>query len=400
MPLTGLTNLILPCFLITLTLIALAWLVDRRSQFYRAHVDEEIAATRFHSIDGLRGFLAIFVLFHHSVINYFYYSSGQWTVPPSRVATLFGQGGVAMFFMVTALLFWHRALVSKGKLDLGRFFLSRIMRTVPMYVVSASTLVITALALTHFRLNVPPSQIFKDTSAWLLFTFLGTPNVNGLPNTVLINTVFWSLVYEWRFYFVFPLLLFFSRGAASWVLLACCALLVHWYSVNNVEWYFVYGALAAMILYAVPSVRKVLVGRIGSIAVLACLGAIYKTTPTAYSASAAPLFFAVFLVLASGNTMFGVLTSRPARVLGAVSYSIYLLHNFFLYLLFRWINHFTDVIALSLFKYWTMTALVGFVTVGVSLLTYRYIEYPFLKPPRPAWLSDVAAAVHAQPADR
>ncbi len=88
-----------------------------------------------------------------------------------------------MFFMVTAFLFWHRALVAEGRLDLQRFFWSRITRMMPMYLVASSALVLTALALTHFRPQVGVSQFMKESAAWLLFTYPGAPDVNGLPNT-------------------------------------------------------------------------------------------------------------------------------------------------------------------------------------------------------------------------
>ncbi|WP_175857763.1 hypothetical protein [Burkholderia anthina] len=49
--------------------------------------------------------------------------------------------------MAMALLFWSRALASGGRLNPQQFFLSRVRRIVPMYVVSAGTLIVIALAL-------------------------------------------------------------------------------------------------------------------------------------------------------------------------------------------------------------------------------------------------------------
>ena len=386
MPFAGLTNLLVPCLIITALLMLTAKIIDFRSPFYRSRIEEEISGSRFHSIDGLRGFLAIFVMYHHAVITYFYYATGHWTTPPSRLATLFGQGGVAMFFMVTAFLFWGRALASGGRMDLQRFFWSRIMRMVPMYVVAASLLIVTAFALTHFRFHEPPTLIIKEAAAWLLFTFPGMPNVNGLQNTALLNTVFWTLVYEWKFYLIFPLLAFFARGSISWVLLLISFAMVNWYTSNNVEWYFVYGALTATVLAAFPDVKRFFAGPAGSLLIIALLVLILKSTPTAYSAAAAPLFFAVFFIIACGNTMFGALTCRPARMLGMVSYSLYLTHNFWLYLGFRLVNHYRDVASLPVAMYWTITCCVALLVVGVSAVTYRYVEFPFLKAKQPKWL--------------
>ena len=379
MPFAGFSSFVLPCLLITVMLMLFAKMIDLRWAFYRRQVDEEITGKRLHSIDGLRGFLAVFVMYHHAVITYFFYSTGKWSTPPSRLSTLFGQGGVAMFFMVTALLFWSRALAANGRMDLQRFFWSRLMRIVPMYLVAAFALIFTALALTHFRLNDTPAHVLKDAAAWILFTFPGTPNLNGLHNTGLINTVFWSLVYEWKFYLLFPLMLFFARGHGSWILLLVSAVLVHWYSVSNVEWYFVYGALTATILTKFPATKKFFAGPAGSLLVVMLLGLIFVSTPTAYSPGAAPLFFAVFFVIACGNTMFGILTCRPARLLGTISYSVYLMHNFWLYLAFRLVNHYAAVPSIPISLYWSLTGVVALFVIGTSAMTYRFVEFPFLK---------------------
>ena len=397
MPFAGLKNLLIPCLLIAILLLLLAYCVDRRSAFYSGRVDKEISGDRFHAIDGLRGFLAIFVLYHHAVISYFYYATGQWVPPPSRLATLFGQGSVAMFFMITALLFWHRALASNGRIDLNQFYSSRIRRMLPMYMVASGLVVLTALAFTHFRLNHSPMQLIRDASTWLLFTFLGTPDVNGFPQTGLINTVFWSLVYEWKFYFLFPLLMFFARGWLSFLLLAVTAMLIHWYSSSNIEWYFVYGGLAATLIFKLQTLKKVCSGKIGSAAILLSLGAIMWLAPTAYSEKTAPLFFIPFLLIASGNSMFGLLTSRPARLLGTISYSFYLLHNFVLYLVFRAVNHLTDVSSLSVSTYWFITSVIAVLTFGISAVTYRYIEFPFLNLKLPTSRSVVNDSVEFAP---
>ncbi|MCO1352355.1 acyltransferase family protein [Burkholderia multivorans] len=137
--------------------------------------------------------------------------------------------------------------------------------------------------------------------------------------------------------------------------------------------------MAATLLVHYPNVAKLLRGKGGAVLVVALLAIILRSVSTAYDAGAAPLFFGVFFVVACGNTMFGLLTSRPVRLLGMVSYSIYLSHNFVLYLTFKAINHFNDVSALTVPAFWGVTAAASVLIVILSALTYRYIEYPFLK---------------------
>ena len=387
MPFAGFKGLVLPTILVTLLLLFLADLIDKRFSFYTQRVDEEMAGSRFHSVDGLRGFLAIAVMYHHCVISYFFYATGHWNGPPSHLATLYGQGGVAFFFMITAMLFWHRALNSNGRLDLQKFYWSRVMRITPMYLLSASLLILTALAFTHFRLNDTSFQVLKDSFAWLSFTFFGMPDINQFKDTALINTVFWTLVYEWRFYFIFPLMALFSRGVANWILMLITALAIYWYSTINIEWYFVFGALVASILFKFPCTKRYCATPFASLVAIGLLGTSAIRSTTAYSPEIAPLLFGAFLIVAGGNTLFGVLTSRPARVLGTISYSIYLLHNFLLYIIFRAVNHFTPIPQIAMEKYWLIIAGIATLTVGLSAITYRYVEFPYIRRKQPRWLT-------------
>ena len=92
-------------------------------------------ARRFASIDGLRGYLAVFVFLSHACIWYFHVRSQHWSLPPSHLYTHFGQSSVSLFFMITGLLFYTKLLDSRTKgLDFGRLFVSRVMRLVPLYV--------------------------------------------------------------------------------------------------------------------------------------------------------------------------------------------------------------------------------------------------------------------------
>ena len=71
---------------------------------------------RVTAFDGLRGFLALAVVFHHGVTYHLYISTGEWLIPAwATFYLLLGKFGVAGFFMITGYLFWHRVLVSQGK---------------------------------------------------------------------------------------------------------------------------------------------------------------------------------------------------------------------------------------------------------------------------------------------
>ena len=67
---------------------------------------------RYASIDGLRGYLALFVFLHHACVWYFFLQVGRWEVPPSSLYTHFGQSSVALFFMITGFLLFPNIIAA------------------------------------------------------------------------------------------------------------------------------------------------------------------------------------------------------------------------------------------------------------------------------------------------
>jgi peptidoglycan/LPS O-acetylase OafA/YrhL len=377
MPATAIRPAVL---VIVLGLLAFAFaaIIVKRSRFYHALVDHEVRASRFHSIDGLRGYLALGVVFHHLSINYQYYQSGVWELTPSRLNTFLGHGSVAFFFMITAYLFWTRAINAQGHIDAFKFYISRLRRMVPMYLFCATLLICTVVALTHFRLAVSIRDLAQQVLSWLLFTVPGAPDINGFHQSYLINTVFWSLVYEWKFYFLFPLLAIFARPRVRWYFAVATAVCIWFYSDTKIEWFFMSGCLAAML----SQTRFSLVmasSRTWAVVAIACIAAAIKWQPLVYSPAGAALLFVPFFAIASGNTMFGLLTWRPARLLGLLSYSIYLLHNWVLYLLSRLVAHYASLATMSEPAYCVVGGVVVLLTIAIATFSYRFIEYPFMR---------------------
>lgn len=377
MPLTS-TDLTVGFLVAIAPALGLAALIGQKHGFFRSLVDKEVTSSRFHAIDGLRGFLALGVMLHHIHVNHHFYRTGLWELTPSRLSTFLGRGSVAFFFMITAFLFWGRAIDSKGSIDTLKFYSGRVRRLVPMYFLSASLVVLTALALTHFRLVVSPLDLIRQVLAWMLFTVPGYPQINGFVQTTLVNTVFWSLVYEWKFYLALPLIAALSRNKNWWLTTIVVCSCIATFSTTQVEWFFVAGCTAAA-LERLPAVRRFSVGIPATALALGCVIATVIYQPLIYTAAGAALLLIPFTIIASGNSVFGLLTCRPARVLGLLSYSIYLLHNWVLYLTSRLINHYMPVASLPKIEYWGAAVIVVFLTVALSALTYRFIEYPSIR---------------------
>jgi peptidoglycan/LPS O-acetylase OafA/YrhL len=85
----------------------------------------------------------------------------------------------------------------------------------------------------------------------------------------------------------------------------------------------------------------------------------------------------LFLVAAAGNSFFGLLTKPMMCCLGAMSFSIYMLHCIVFFLVFDWMiaagwTHQAPLI------YWLIIWGCAICVAGLCAATYRWIEFPFL----------------------
>src|SRR5712691_9757991 len=120
--------------------------------FYRQRAREE--TNRFATIDGLRGFLALAVFGGHAVNMYTWRADGVWSAQQGGFYAILPGAGVALFFQITAFLFWLRVLQKGAAFDVPGFFASRVRRLVPMYLASVVVVLVVIAAATGFTPHV------------------------------------------------------------------------------------------------------------------------------------------------------------------------------------------------------------------------------------------------------
>jgi peptidoglycan/LPS O-acetylase OafA/YrhL len=84
-----------------------------------------------------------------------------------------------------------------------------------------------------------------------------------------------------------------------------------------------------------------------------------------------------FMAAAAGNTFFGLLVHPAIRCLGAVSFSLYLLHG----IVFMFVGHElkrANLNHLSPLEFWLIFTAIGMILISLCTATYRWIEFPFL----------------------
>ncbi|MCU0071720.1 acyltransferase [Pseudomonas koreensis] len=338
--------------------------------------------SRYASIDGLRGYLAFGVFVHHSVITWIYLRTGVIEFPPSNFYSMLGQGSVALFFMITGFLFWSRLLAQGRQHDWLAFGISRVFRLYPLYLPLMLAVFLTVFHMQDWQLKDPVSQLLKQGLLWLSFD---RPDVNQYPQTgMLISNVTWTLAYEVFFYLALPLaaLVFVYRG--NWRQVVLCLIgiytlyqLVGWE--HSLKKHFLasfLGGIAAA--YWIRRPQLVAWSRTTLASVIALVALVIAFTAFNRAFKTAPLFLLslFFVIVASGNNLFGALKPRSIRWLGEISYSTYLLHGFVLWLMVQRLPLLLHLDARESGVYLPLLAACTCLLILISSATFLYIEQP------------------------
>ncbi|MEC5341537.1 acyltransferase [Brenneria populi] len=348
------------------------------------------------TIDGLRGLSATAVIIHHGILMSNLFIDSTWKINAGyiayfneathRILTQFGSFGVMVFFMITGYLFWNKALNNGGAGDVGVFYRRRIYRLLPLYLFAV--IAVYGLSfLIGFSDKMDIRYFVHSLASWLSFGFIqGMPLTDSKPGWLILCGVFWTLAIEVKFYALFPFLssLCKNRGVSLALLLGAIVVLLALLRCDaiaggtySILFAFIGGMLTATLhrfssfrhetqnINSQPWLNSLFAAlAIGSVALS------FSLFDFAYTSLSVLLIALFFLITASGNTLFGLLTLKPIRFSGIVSYSSYIIHGLVL----------TSAFTLIYPRYGALAALsVAFVLVTlISALTYLKIEKPFI----------------------
>ncbi|WP_428536915.1 acyltransferase family protein [Rhodopila sp.] len=340
---------------------------------------------RIGCIDGLRGYLALFVLVHHFIIwVQIVRLHGAWAALTANLLNNLGAGGVALFFMTTGLVFYPRVLAGFGATSWVATYTTRAFRLIPLL---AFSVLLLSLVIALRTGNRPNLHYVADFLQWI--SCRATPPLLGYADSGRLDAyVLWSLNYEWMFYlFVLPacaLMIDATRGRGpTWALpvallvlsLAARPLFPAW-GLSRYLPLFIVGMLAYE-AQRTEAIRRLLSARWMAIPAGLCLLVGLVSAPTPYEIPHLALIGLFFASVACGNGFGGALRTKGARALGECSYGIYLLHGIALNVLFTEGSSFTDRFSTS-----QIFALLPVVAAGVTcvtLLTYVLIERPLIR---------------------
>jgi peptidoglycan/LPS O-acetylase OafA/YrhL len=359
------------------------------------------APGRLAALDGLRGasvlgvvawhlyrFLASSAGFHSTNVPMLWWPMGAARFGVDAFFVLSG------FFVVTGgRRAWvaTRAHSASFFVAARDFFKRRARRTLPAYWMTLVVLVPL----------VAPS-LLRQPKHMLLFVTVNQYVVRDLPDKV--NTVLWSLTTEWHFYLLVPLVALLMRRLGKWTVLAgCIGLTVMWCShvpplglpasfiLGRLD-QFVAGAVAAELVdrarHGAPSLlTRVLSTRSAGVVaalVFLAMGTYHGSTFAKWRGNWFDPFVHPIVGLAvaagivslctrraEGESIFG---TRPLRLAGLISYSLYLWHVPILLYGLRWAGVSTPLSAGD----GVVIALALAVCVVVATLSYTFVERPFM----------------------
>jgi peptidoglycan/LPS O-acetylase OafA/YrhL len=368
----------------------------------------------FTSLDGLRCVSILAVIWQHTGGQF----GGPWT------NTLLGRGymGVELFFvisgfLITTLLLRERS--ANGQISLKNFYARRTLRIFPLYY--AALVLYVVMVFVHERHSEAGQQFFYNLRYFATYTsnmFVDLrPDRAGGMRAIFIFS--WSLATEEQFYMVWPWAVRFLRGLWPLVLIAAIVAMdqslrfggfSNWIAsdgrlfkvLTSASTAICLGVLTAFCLHwrvGFEAARRIIGYRWSSgAAALLVIGmlAIPQTDGVAWWKLAAQAAMALLVgacVIRQDHVLAPLLSWRPARAIGAVSYGMYMLHMFAI--------HGGDVVLSRLNLMYpicrfTISAVGAF---GLALISYRFYESYFLRQKR-RWSSVPESAVTVREQER
>lgn len=341
-------------------------------------------------IDGLR-FLAIFsvvVIMHitHYLDEIFYNGTltqnNYW-----KDFVMEGGSGVALFFVISGFIlslpFANWRLNNEKRVNLQKYFLRRVTRLEPPYLIALIILFIAHVWILHkysFDELLPhlfASMVYLHTIIYHSFSTV-------LP-------IAWSLEVEVQFYILAPLffLVFLIRPKQlRWLIM--CAIIVggalYWYNVENVVHVFryIYLFFCGILLADMYCSRTVLIKNqawgfiAGLISLLGFLFLPSLTTMAGYLVKLACMFMLVHTVL-TNVYMKKLFSARLIIIIGGMCYSIYLLHFAVISAVGKLLIG-AGIDPRSNFLFLPLSLLLMVSVLVVSAVFFILVEKPFMKP--------------------
>lgn len=353
---------------------------------------ESTTTQRLPALDGFRGLSALFVVFYHLQANDLIASN-----PFFAHASIF----VDVFFVLSGFVI---AFSYSSRLDSGMqifsFMLRRFGRLWPLHVAILAFMLVFRILLGWHALKAGDmASVFRgEHSLGSLAASLVMVQAMGLYDFNPWNGPSWSISVEFYTYLVFALIAYVSRRHLAWaalaVVLACCAVMSYlgFYLATPIALSVLRGLLGffcgvlSFILYrssrtALHVISRAAASVMEAFVLAVCFLMVWRLYGPEPATLLLPFWFAVTvwaLALRQG-ALSHVLSSGPLRLLGDLSYAIYMMHIPLLNIYQRAVAAAQAHGAPTYVTPTTLLPLYAAALFGLAALSFRYLEMPCRK---------------------
>jgi peptidoglycan/LPS O-acetylase OafA/YrhL len=330
----------------------------------------EKKACRLYVLDLLRFVAALSVVFYHyTARGRGWHTPVRQLFPAVHVVSQYGWMGVELFFLISGFVI----CMSSWDRPVGAFFVSRVARLFPAYLVAVALTASVVAIWPGFSLNTSKDNILLN------FTMLEVP-LGGRP----VDSVYWTLLAELLFYLLFALVVWlgltYQSAVAFCVLWTTASILAPMfasrfagvvfqpayspYFIAGIAFYLMYRFGSNLLLVCIVLVSYILATHeiLGDVQGQATIAHNRLNLTVVYAVLA--LCFALIGLVALGRLSW--IRGRWTTVLGAITYPLYLIHQAI---------GFTVISRLDrhLNRYVLLTGLILAMT-AVAWLIYRVVE--------------------------
>jgi len=310
----------------------------------------------------------------------------------------FGDNGMAyfavdMFFALSGFLITYLLLTEKskfGKVELGKFYMRRILRIWPIYYV--------AIIITFLLYQFGMLEANKNVALTFgLFSFF-LPNVShafGLDMVTMFPL--WSVGVEEQFYAFWPLLVNKVKNVFRFLIILVATYLVATLAIrfiNHPGWQGLLhfasldalgiGGIMAYLVYTKHSLTKIIFHPITQVVcwVFLAVSILYKPVHVYYYFDFAMHAFVYAVLIANVSSNPKTLISLENKVLdflGKISYGLYIYNMIVIFLVGYFLKDFLPTIDDTRYQYVIIYLMSVSFTVMISYFSYFFFEVRFLK---------------------
>lgn len=327
-------------------------------------------------LDCIRSVAILLVIIYHAIEVYGIADVGPFTLFLSNA----GPYGVDIFFALSGYLIARYLLVSSGGNAIRTFFLRRIFRILPLYLVA-----VTAFLVAMVLLNYDAHLVDRIWIPYLFLTawFVGIDGAATVPYTIT-----WTLSVEEFSYISFGIMALISRRFFPAFLIFCLvgASLLRWYMAAESlpgYWYLpitridsiAVGGLVAWVLMHRTPLQTVL----GLAAVIGAMVVASGFDPAlAKSLRMNYVPYTTCIVIVIFDTWMRGVSNRGLEAVGSIGF-----YSYFLYLIHYFNIHALDILlpklGIPLPSLWVFVLIVTVLTYVQAVISYRFFEAPMIR---------------------